>query len=337
MKIYFHHTADLFNGQVNARIPSSMMTCRAYICLICLSLILVSCWAPERVSTYKPPEPTVVEKEWEKAHQLERSGDVNGAIEKYGVLCRGAASYARACYDECRAMLDVAVDERSRACAASFVIQNPNSGLAPAMVRAVSNSYHFDSEQLAGADWLAQLALKVKKTDVWDSVHFERAKLFRSLEMLNEEEAALMEVVSLGRWGSQLWDNAIWRAIAIQRINKNDQKEEQLLLQMLSKKEDSRLIASYNSPYYDDALFRLGELHLERTETQKAYDVFQRLSTWETSRLRDDAMLQCAMIKKVQGDVTAACLHLKLLLERMPESGSVRKAKKMIKDWRCGS
>ncbi|MBN2526160.1 MAG: tetratricopeptide repeat protein [Deltaproteobacteria bacterium] len=266
---------------------------------------------------------------------MEEKGDIEGAVRQYAILCEGAEKYERACYDQCRALFDTSHVDTALACATSFVKNHPDSGLAPVAVRMVSTTLRGQEAYLMGAAMLHQLAQSVEGRDVWDSIQYERARLFRYAAMKAEEEAVLASIVDLGRWGSQLWDNAIWRMIAIQQDKEDDSKEEELLLRLLSAKEKSALIASYNSPYFDDALYRLGELYEERNDLQQAYDAFLRLSTWKTSRRRDDALLKCALLKRRTGDGERACMHLKLLTQRMPGSGSIRKAKKLLKEWNC--
>ncbi|MBN2715818.1 MAG: tetratricopeptide repeat protein [Deltaproteobacteria bacterium] len=307
-----------------------------FIYLIVAHAMLLACGAPASNTEYRPPRPSRVEQQWQVAHQLEKSGEQEAAVAKYSALCHGMSQYSRACYDACRVIFEIPDEKRGRACAKQFIIKYPNDGLAPTLVGTVANSFKNSGGHEMGAVWLSELARQVEQSDVWDSIHYERAKIFRDSGTQAEEENALMEVVALGRWGSQLWDNAIWRMINIQRAKGDDAKEEALLQRMLSNLEESRLIASYNSPYYDDALFRLGELYWERADFKNAYNAFQRLTTWKTSRLRDDAMLQCAIIRKHQGDISGACAHLKQIFDRFPGSSSIRKAKNMQDDWHCG-
>ena len=307
-----------------------------YIYSVLMGILVMSCGAPERVSVYHPSALTAAEREWNKVHALEDTGDYRGAAAQYAALCNGKEQYPRACYSECRALLEIPDIPTALTCARDFLIKHPNYALAPSLVRKVANSFGSNSQYLEGADWLAGLLEAVRQTDVWDSIQFERARLFREAGMTPLEEDALNHVVELGRWGSQLWDNALWRLIEIQHAYGNDQKEETLLLQMLSRKVESRLIASYNSPYYDDALFRLGALYRRRNELNKAYSAFWRLSTWDTSRLRDDALLQCAEIKRDTDEPQKACSLLKRLITEFAESSSVRKAKKLSDTWGCG-
>jgi tetratricopeptide (TPR) repeat protein len=306
-----------------------------FVLLVVLSGCCLACGASDGTSVNRlsPLSPTEVY--WERAHALEKDGNLEAAASAFAALCNGRDMYIRACYDRCRVLLELPDEASAIQCANGFVTAHPNHGLAPAMARTIGRTWKLGARYEEGAHAMGVIAAAVADKDVWDSIVYEQARLYRYAGKRDSEEVALMKIVDRGRWGSQLWDNAIWRVIAIAREKQNMRREEELLLQMLAAREESRLIASYNSPYYDDALFRLGEIHISQNELEQALSVFKRLSGYGTSRLRDDAILQCAQIRKQMGNMGAACDELRMLAEKMPHSSSARDAIKLFEVWKC--
>ncbi|MBN2344192.1 MAG: tetratricopeptide repeat protein [Deltaproteobacteria bacterium] len=296
--------------------------------------MVTACGANNRESSYEPSVPTAAEKAWEVAHRLEGQGQSSEAIAAYHSLCNGVHAYSRACYDECRLTFDVGRISEGRFCADAFVRAHPDSALAPVAAKSIARSYRKEKAYEKGADALLYLAEQVQGTDVWDSLMYAVASLYRSAGSIAKEESTLMGIIEHGRWGSQLWDNAIWRVIAIQKEKKDDVAEEALIRKMLAAREDSRLIASYHSPYYDDALFRLGMIYLERGDDDNAYRAFKKLSTWKSSRLKDDAVVECARIKMKIGNKDDACELLDDVI-RTSGSSSARRAKRYSSEWNC--
>ena len=133
-----------------------------------------------------------------------------------------------------------------------------------------------------------------------------------------------------GRWGSQLWDNAIWRLIDLRGEQGDHAAEERLLHELLDTREESRVIGRHNSPYHDDALLRLGQLHLERDEYQAAYRLFMELWRWETSRLRDEGLLWAAKTRLEQGRTRDVCRLLERLIKKVPDGAAVREARQLV-------
>lgn len=303
--------------------------------MVCWILFCVSCGAPGKDSVYVAPVPTESELRWEEAHDLERSGNVAAALIKYHATCSGRLLYQRACYDYCRLLIESGDVEIGRGCAEDFITARPNGALAPVLAKAYAATFNESGQHMAGVNRLEQLATKVDGSEAWDTLQYQKAALLRRGGMIDAEETALMAIVEKGRWGSQLWDNSIWRVIGIQQRKGDAKTEERLLLRMLSAKESSKLIASYHSPYYDDALFRLGHLYREMGELEKALKSFMTLANWKTSRLRDDALLASAKIKEQVGEREYACAYLSRLVKKMPDSSSYRKGYKLFQQWRC--
>lgn len=114
-------------------------------------------------------------------------------------------------------------------------------------------------------------------------------------------------VTTYDRWESQLWDDAMWRLIQIYKASGNALEEEQHIEALLATRESSWAIGSYNSPFHDDALLRLGYIYFERGSHDRAKACFEELAAQETSRLSDDALLGLARVERAGGRKEAAC------------------------------
>lgn len=289
-----------------------------------------------RIQTpYKVPALTLQEQRWETAHQQERNGKMVKALHGYKELCEDKESYMRACYDVCRLLFDEQQHEQARKCAVQYIEHYPESTFASISGKKLASSYAQNDEHAVGVSVLMTLSRQCQKSDVWDSLIFEVARLYRSLDNVGEEEKALRRIVSKGRWGSQLWDNSLWRVIQIQQEKGDVKAEEKYILKMLNAQEKSVLIASYNSPYYDDALYRLGQLYQQQGMFGDAYDAYSKLADWETSRFADDALFSCASVAHQQGHIERACTHLMQLIDEMSASSSYKKAVEHFHQWRC--
>jgi len=275
-----------------------------------------------------------MQQEWDRVHDMAQQGRTDEALAGYLSLCEGHAM-ARACYDHARLLFEAGKEAEGRTRTLAFVRAYPQHALVQPAVKRIARSYRSAGEQNEGIDVLERLAEEVKGSESWDTIEYARAGLFRSIPDLEGERAVLMRVVDAGRWGSQLWDNAIWRAVEIARAQKKPDEEKKLIRRMLDAREESRLIASYHSPHYDDGLLRLGVLYEEEGNVDKALSTWRELIRWKTSRLRDDALLRTARLFKQQGDMRQACRHLQRLLDEMGDSSSAREARKLRVDWGC--
>jgi len=285
---------------------------------------------------YVPPGFSPTEAAWEQVHAEERAGSLGAAAEGYRALCEAEPEFVRACYDRARVLFDAGRTDEARAEALRFAIDHHESALAPVVVKRLSASYADAGEAETGVAALEDLASRTEGTDVWDSAIFEVARLHRSRGDAENESRALAKVVDLGRWGGQLWPDAIWRLTELASDRGDHAEEERLLEKLIAAREESRLIASYDTKFHGDAYLRLGKLLLDEGKLDPAYATFMKLAAWETSRKRDDGYYWAAVVRLRQGRAADACALLRVLLVKMPWSNSVDDAADLMREARCG-
>lgn len=258
-----------------------------------------------------PPE---VVAEWDVHHDAERDGDTDEAIEGYRAMCDRTPPYPRACFDYARMQFEVAPTDVARKITERTIERYPGEALAQSAVKRLRRSYGDDVE--SGMTALGRLAKTIAGTEIHDTVLFEMSRLARSAgDTVREAETLRRLMAGHNRWDSQLWDNAAWRLVAIYQESGDVDEERKMLKALIRTKEPSALLGSYTSPYYDDALLRLGEIQLSQGAHQQAYDTFMTLAASETSSLRESGRLGAARVRRAQGNTRAACQILSDLLK----------------------
>jgi hypothetical protein len=100
-------------------------------------------------------------------------------------------------------------------------------------------------------------------------------------------------------------------------------KEAALLLErLLSQREVSSFLGSYERPRYLPAMLGLARLYEEKlNDRKKAKETLHRLYTeLTTSTMRDDALWREAALWQKDGDASTACARLKSLTSEFPDS-----------------
>jgi len=281
--------------------------------------LALGCGAAVDHDEYVPSQPSPAEVEWERCHQLERDGQTVDALACYQSQCAATPVYERSCYDRSRLLYAAGRTAEGRAATAEFLVRFPGNPLCQPAAKRLGRDYRTAGAYDAGAAELGRLAAATAGTDAEDSIRYELARLHREAGQLEAEVSELEAIVELGRWESQLWDDALWRLIEIQREQGRPSEEERLVRKLIATREEARLIGRHNSPFLDDAQLRLGQLLLERGEHRAAYRAFMDLWGWETSRMRDDGLLWAAKTRIEQGRTKDACKQLGKLLDKIPD------------------
>ena len=294
-------------------------------------LALSGCLRPE----YVQYTPSLMETEWDRYHQAEVDGQNHVSEAGYRDMCERDPSYPRACYDLSRLLFSVGRVDEARGESVRFIKGFPDDAMGPTAAKRLAASYAETRQWDEGRAALEALAEQVKGTDVYDSVLYRLGDLLRKAGRFSDEAQVLRRLIDTHkRWDSQLWDDAIWRLIQIQK-EQGDQKAEKILLEkLLDTREPSLIIGSYNSPHHDDALLRLGYLFLEMGDHKQARKCFKDLTGLEASRLRDDGHLGIAKVEKALGRRDRACKQLQRIMD-MPAANSRRKAKELSQSMGC--
>lgn len=300
--------------------------------MIAAAALIAACGGPH--GAYSPRVPAGSEAARDAVFALEREGRTTEALEGYRVLCEGAEPSARACYDRARLLLESGAVEAGRTASAAFLRRFPGSALAQPALKRLARSFMDAGEEEAGLAVLEGLAADLARTDAGDSVDREIARLHERAGDVAGQRRALLRIADRGRWGSQLWDDALWRLSRMDREDGDAAAEERRLRELLGARESSRLIGSYGSPHHDDAQLRLGLLRAEAGDVPGALGILLDLGDLETSTLRDDALFEAARLELARGDRQGACALLARVLG-VKDASAARRARSLHLETGC--
>lgn len=304
----------------------------AYLSVLVAAIVASGCGPG---APYRAPGFTPQEAEWEGYHDAQREGRLEEAATGFESMCLREDPYPRACYDHSRALEDAGRLEEAVESATRFIIEHPGSALAPSAATRIARIHEDLGRPDEGVEVLEKIASEVKGKDAWDSVIYEIAGIHRGAGAVDLELAALDRIRKKGRWGSQLWDNSIWRMIRILDEQGDRKRREALLVEMIAAREESHLIASYESPHNGDAMLELGRLYLDDGRLAEARGMFMDLASWKTSRLRDDGYLWAARVDLREGKVGKACKKLAKIVDKMPAANTRREATELFRSSGC--
>jgi len=295
--------------------------------------LLAACGGPH--GAYTPSVPTEAEAARDAIRALEREGRVTEALEGYRRLCERERPLGRACYDRARLLLREGAVAAGRSESLAFARRFPDSAMVQPAVKRLARSYFETDETEAGLAALGALSGELAETAAGATVDREIARLYQWTGDAAGESEALERIAARGRWGSTLWDDAVWRLALLARAAGDDREEERQLSRLLAARERSRLIGSYASPFHGAALLRLGLLRERAGDTRGALEALLELGDEETSRLRDDALFEAARIRLGQGDMGGACALLERVLG-IKDASAARKARALHRESGCG-
>jgi len=278
----------------------------------------------EAAKTAKVPRDAVYMR-YEAALARARAGDVAGAARELRAL---AAEKPPNPYSASAAFkaaeLAIASDENAGyAELARVPVDFPDDGFAQvAVVRLArwDDAHGGPARALARLDELRPL---VKGKNVEQTVAFERAKRLAVLGRTQEARDAYLDVAA--RWpypfGSYL-DDSLYAASEMEEKLGHDKEAIALLERLLSYREVSSFMGSYERPKYIPAILRVAKLYEEKLHDRpKAREALHRLyKEFTTSTLRDDALWREAELWKKDGDTSTMCDRLSTLASDFPDS-----------------
>jgi tetratricopeptide (TPR) repeat protein len=170
---------------------------------------------------------------------------------------------------------------------------------------------------------LDALAPKVARTELEQYVFYERAKRIAELGRLEEARDAFLDVAN--RWpypSGAYFDDSLYRASELEEKLGRPREAIAHLERMLSFRESSATIGSYERPRYVPAVLRIAKLYEERlNDRAKARETLHRLyADFKTSTMRDDALWREAELWQKDGDKETACDRLSTLVSDFPDS-----------------
>lgn len=280
--------------------------------MVAAAVLFAACGGPH--GAYTPSLPTQAEAALDAVRALEREGRTTEALEGYRALCEAGEPLPRACHDRARLLLRTGATAAGRGASLQFLRRFPDSGLAQGAVKRLARSFLDSGELEAGLEALEALSAELSRTDAADSVDREIARLHEHAGDVDGQRRTLLRIAARGRFGSQLWDDALWRLSRLEGEAGDAGAEERWLRELLGAREPSRLIGSYESPHHDDAQLRLGLLRAEAGDVPGALGILLDLGERETSTLRDDALFEAARLELARGERSGACDLLRRVL-----------------------
>ena len=169
---------------------------------------------------------------------------------------------------------------------------------------------------------LDRLAPRVSGKRVEEKLAYERA---RELDTLGKSEPARDAYLAVAsKWPYPFGafnDDALFRAAQIEAQLGHTPQAIATLEKLLSQRETSSFLGSYERPRYLPAILEVAALYEKSGDTAKARETLHRLYTdFTTSTMRDDALWREAALWKKDGKATTACDRLATLASDFPDS-----------------
>jgi tetratricopeptide (TPR) repeat protein len=170
---------------------------------------------------------------------------------------------------------------------------------------------------------LEQLAPKVAGKALEEDVAYERAKRLVALDRLEAARDAYLAIAD--RWPypqGNYFDDSLFHASEIEEKLGRPREAIAHLERLLSFRESSMTIGTYERPRYVPAMQRIVKIYEEKlNDRAKARETLHRLYTdFKTSVARDDALWHEAELWQKDGDKDTACSRLSTLTSDFPDS-----------------
>jgi tetratricopeptide (TPR) repeat protein len=170
---------------------------------------------------------------------------------------------------------------------------------------------------------LDRLLPRLRGTKVEERASYERA---RRLEALSQTLAARDAYLAVAdKWPypfGALNDDALYRAADMEERLGRPTEAIAVLERLLSQREVSSFMGSYERPRYLPAVLRIAQIYEEKLNDRKrARETLHRLyADFTTSTMRDDALWREAELWRKDGDTSTACARLATLAREFPDS-----------------
>ena len=275
------------------------------------------------------------------AYLYELQGEFAQAIEAYSAIAAdpGAAvdQYpAQALYRVGRIQLDElgeidsAFNTWDRA-----ILTFPNSDFSEDSMTSILRIWRSEANRDALLGWLSERSSQLARTEIGDNLLYWTARVL--VDEFADYETALPLFVRVytdySRGG--LWDDAMWHAAgclgSLQRID----DEYTLLESFIDRREVSLMVADYDSSWYNDALYRMAEIHEQRGDTDGAVAVWSRfMATFPLSIEADDVAFHIMELEAPRCGRATMNDWLAYLNEEHPESRHLDDATALVAS--CG-
>lgn len=170
---------------------------------------------------------------------------------------------------------------------------------------------------------LDRLAPRVAGKRLEEAVAYQRARRLADLGRTDEARAAFLDVASRFPYPFGAYnDDALFRAAEMEEKLGRTKEAIAILERLLSQRETSSLMGTYERTRYVPAVLRIATLYEEKLgDRAKARETLHRLyADFKTSPLRDDALWREAELWRKDGDTSTACDRLATLADDFPDS-----------------
>lgn len=262
---------------------------------------------------------------YEAALARARAGDVARAAQELRAIATAKPPNAYSAQAAFK-LADLAIDSdpaAGHAELAAIPIEFPDSGVAQVSVFRLAR---WDDEHGGPAKAIERLDAmlpKVKGRNVEQIVLYERAKRLAVLEKHQAARDAFLDIAQ--RWpypSGSYFDDSLYRASEMEEKLGRPREAIGHLENLLSHREVSSFMGSYERPRYIPAVLRIAKLYEEKlNERGKAREALHRLyAEFKTSTLRDDALWREAELWRKDGDAAKMCDRLDTLASDFPDS-----------------
>jgi tetratricopeptide (TPR) repeat protein len=228
----------------------------------------------------------------------------------------------RALYESARISARLGARSEARTELETVIWRYPNSAVAPNALRRLL-AVHRDESEDEAIRFLTALSQREKATRLQEHIRYALARSLERAGRRAEAHAAYLETARRFPYPKgSFWDDSLWRAAGLELEAGDPHQAVETLQRMLRAREASHGAGSYERPRYSEARMRIAEIHRDALDDPKAARAeFEGL--WRdhpTSRLRDDALWQAALLSLKLGDRSRACRDARLLTEKAPDS-----------------
>lgn len=262
---------------------------------------------------------------YEAALARARAGDVARAAAELRAIATAKPPNAYSAQAAFKAA-DLAIDADPAAGhgeLAAIPIEFPDSGVAQVAVVRLARWDDQHGGPAKAIERLDAMRPKVKGRNVEETVLYERAKRLAVLEKQQEARDAFLDIAQ--RWPypfGSFFDDSLYRASEMEEKLGRPREAIAHLENLLSHREVSSFMGSYERPRYIPAILRIAKLYEEKLNDRgKARDALHRLyAEFKTSTLRDDALWREAELWRKDGDTGKMCDRLDTLASDFPDS-----------------
>ncbi len=259
---------------------------------------------------------------------LERAGNWKGARKAYEkILLEEGPRTGRASFEVARIELEHGNADKGRAMLMDALKRYPAHGLAANAVKTLALEAEDKGGEEGRLSWLKKNAQAFQGTPLEQLFEYEIAL---SLERLNRNtEARDAFIASAERHPypfGNFTDDALWHAALIEEKAGRHQEAIALLQKLLSPREVSTQMGSYERPRFSAAQMKIAEIYRDGLKDKEAaLRAFRKLyADHPTSVLRDDAMWAEATMLREDKKADEACGVARRLAKQMPESRYAR-------------